>query len=96
MKDFRYIPQASTLTLNQDTCIGCGECQKVCPHGVLEMADRKAVIADLDGCMECGACATNCAVAAIKVTPGVGCAAYILQSWIKGRFGETKLASNCC
>ena len=35
--------------------------------------------------MECGACATNCPVHAITVTPGVGCAAYIIQTWIRGK-----------
>jgi ferredoxin len=35
--------------------------------------------------MECGACALNCPVAAIEVTPGVGCASYIIQTWIKGK-----------
>ncbi|MBF0530237.1 MAG: 4Fe-4S dicluster domain-containing protein [Deltaproteobacteria bacterium] len=96
MKNLRYIPQSSTLTLDRQTCIGCGECRQVCPHGVFEIADRKADIVDLDGCMECGACAVNCPVSAVKVTPGVGCAAYIMQTWIKSRFGNTKLAPKCC
>ena len=37
------------------------------------------------GCMECGACAVNCPVAAISVDPGVGCAAYIISGWIHGK-----------
>jgi ferredoxin len=55
------------------------------------MNGKKAMIVDLDGCMECGACAQNCAAGAIQVTPGVGCASYIIQTWIKG-----KEASSCC
>jgi ferredoxin len=35
--------------------------------------------------MECGACAKNCPTEAIAVTPGVGCAAYIIQTWFKGK-----------
>ncbi|MGD9281389.1 MAG: 4Fe-4S binding protein, partial [Desulfobacterales bacterium] len=46
---------------------------------------QKARIHDLDGCMECGACAKNCPTAAIAVSPGVGCASYIIQTWIKGK-----------
>ncbi|MEN8231956.1 MAG: ferredoxin, partial [Thermodesulfobacteriota bacterium] len=30
------------------------------------------------------ACASNCPVEAITVDPGVGCASYIIQKWIKG------------
>ncbi len=91
MKTFRYLPNVVTLTLDSDACVGCGMCTDVCPQGVLTMEGRKAFIADFDGCMECGACANNCPVEAIRVTPGVGCAAYIIQTWIKG-----KQAAACC
>lgn len=84
MKDFRYLPGVSTLTLNPQACTGCGLCAIVCPHGVLAMAGGRAEIVDHDGCMECGACALNCPAAALVVTPGVGCAAAIINSWIKG------------
>lgn len=96
MKKIRYLAGVSTLELDAGKCTGCGMCTVVCPHGVLQMNDRKAAIADPDGCMECGACANNCPVAAVRVTPGVGCAYYIINSWIKGRraasFGDT----GCC
>ena len=62
---------------------------------VVGMQSDKARIIDRDGCMECGACAQNCATGAIRVTPGVGCAAYIIKKWIKGKkaaCGEV----NCC
>ena len=88
---FRYLPNVATLSLDADACVGCGMCTEVCPHGVLMMEGRKVIAADLDGCMECGACANNCPAGALRVTPGVGCAAYIIQSWIKG-----KNAAACC
>ncbi len=90
MKDFRYLPGVSTLLLDRDTCIGCGECEVVCPHGVMHIENKKAEIVDHNGCMECGACANNCPVEAIRVTPGVGCAAAIIHSWI-GKDGAV-----CC
>ena len=85
MEKFRYLDGVTTLVLDQDKCIGCGDCTTVCPHGVFTLTDRKAQVVDLDGCMECGACALNCPAGAITVTPGVGCAAYIIQTWVKGK-----------
>ena len=96
MDTFRYLPNVATLKLNPDACNGCGMCTQVCPHGVFRLHNKKAAIHDLDGCMECGACARNCLADAIEVSPGVGCAAYIIQTWLK----KTKLVScssgSCC
>ena len=84
MKDFRYIDGAAILELNEKTCIGCGMCVIVCPHRIFELQDKKARIIDYNGCMECGACATNCPVDALFVNPdnGCGCAAFIINTWI--------------
>ena len=92
MKLFRYLENVTTLKLDQEKCIGCGMCEIVCPHTVFKIEKLKASIVDHDGCMECGACSSNCPVEAISVTPGVGCAAYIIQTWIKGK--DTIL--KCC
>jgi len=96
MKEFRYIPDVSTLALDGEKCTGCGMCETVCPHGVLEIVERKAQIVDLNGCMECGACSKNCPVEAVMVTPGVGCAAYIIQTWIKGKDSGSCDGATCC
>ena len=96
MENFRYLPGVSTLRLNAEACIGCGMCTTVCPHGVFQLNSQKAAIRDLDGCMECGACEKNCPTAAIAVTPGVGCAAYIIQTWIKGKEAAACGGVDCC
>ncbi len=85
MEKFRYLSGVTTLKLETEACVGCGMCELVCPHGVFRLQEKKAAIRDLDGCMECGACALNCPTDAICVTPGVGCASYIIKTWIKGK-----------
>lgn len=92
MKTFRYLENVATIKLDAEVCVGCGACTVVCPHQVFAMVERKAAIVDRDGCMECGACANNCPVQAISLTPGVGCASYIIQVWLKGRGANIE----CC
>lgn len=82
MKDFRYLENVATLRLDKDRCVGCGACHSVCPHRVFSMKNGKAYVIDRDACMECEACALNCPTEALAVTPGVGCAAYIIQTWL--------------
>ena len=96
MKEFRYLSGVTTLQLETVACVGCGTCAEVCPHGVFVPEGQKASICDLDGCMECGACALNCPTEAIRVTPGVGCAAYIIQTWIKGKGAVACGDVSCC
>jgi len=84
----RYMKNVVTLSLEPSTCRGCAICVDVCPHRVFAMDGKMAVIRDRDACMECGACARNCAFGAIRVRAGVGCAAAILSS--KGNL------DNCC
>lgn len=43
------------MQVDQDTCIGCGECLPYCPVGVISLVDGVAV-ADQDGCVECRVC----------------------------------------
>ena len=96
MENFRYLPGVTTLTLNQEACVGCGMCEVVCPHGIFSVQQKKARINDRDECMECGACAKNCPADAIGVTPGVGCASYIIQTWIKGKNPAACGGIECC
>lgn len=97
MKSFRYLDNTAILKLDEEACIGCGNCTTVCPHRVLALQGEKARIVDKNGCMECGACATNCPVEAIYVNPdeGCGCAAYIINSWLSRIRGKKVAACGC-
>ena len=74
----------NTLTYRPCSCIRCGLCEVVCPHGVFVMAESGAQMVNPQDCMECGACARNCPFGAIEVKKGVGCAAAILKGLLTG------------
>lgn len=80
----RYLSNVASLEFFQQKCTGCGMCLDVCPHNVFSFENKKAVILDKDRCMECGACAANCAFGALRVDRGVGCAAALINSMITG------------
>lgn len=97
MKEFRYLDNSAILRLSVEKCIGCGNCELVCPHRIFVIREEKAEIVDPNGCMECGACAKNCPVGAIFVNPddGCGCAAYIINSWIAKVRGKAPSGCGC-
>ncbi|MDR2585348.1 MAG: 4Fe-4S binding protein [Prevotellaceae bacterium] len=72
------------MQLDSEKCNGCAMCTMVCPHTVITMKDKKALIQQKDFCMECGACAMNCPTRAITVKSGVGCSAGIISGWLRG------------
>ncbi len=84
---YSYLKDVVTLKLDQSKCNGCGLCLEVCPQQVFSIGNSLSSITDRDACMECGACARNCAPGAIYVRPGVGCAYAVLidKLGIKGK-----------
>ena len=46
----------------QEECIGCRECELLCPDGAIYRIDRKKFDADMDACKGCGICAEMCPV----------------------------------
>jgi len=94
----RYLKNVTTLAYTAEKCVGCGKCAEVCPHGVFDLAEKKARITDKDLCMECGACALNCPAKAIEVSAGVGCAAAIIMGWVTGKEPSCDCAGDigCC
>ena len=80
----KYPKNVTTLQLDPSKCTGCGLCLAVCPHRVFQKEGNKVAIFDRDACMECGACAKNCAFSAITVEEGVGCAAAVIVGFFTG------------
>lgn len=53
--------------IDEDICIGCGLCVKVCPFGTISMQDGKATVSG-EISLNCGHCMAACPVEAIRVT----------------------------
>ena len=67
-------PDGSPLSLDADSCIGCGGCSKKCPTGVITMADKRPVVA-AQKCNACGICVAKCPKGALSLNGAPGGAA---------------------
>jgi len=56
-----------TIYVTADDCVGCGDCELVCPTNAITMIDGKAVI-DVENCIDCEICIKTCTYSAIKKT----------------------------
>jgi NAD-dependent dihydropyrimidine dehydrogenase PreA subunit len=56
------------IEVDQEKCIGCGECVDVCPVDVYEMQDEKSVPVNVEECIGCESCIEVCEQEAITVT----------------------------
>ena len=95
----KYLKNVVSLSLDVEKCTGCAKCTEVCPHEVFDVTNGKAEIVQRDLCMECGACALNCAAKAITVKSGVGCAAAFIFGWLTGKepaCGCSETEGACC
>jgi NAD-dependent dihydropyrimidine dehydrogenase PreA subunit len=55
------------IKIDLDKCEGEGICVDVCPVEVFEIKDGKSVVVNLDECIECMACETQCPEVAIEI-----------------------------
>lgn len=75
------IKGALKVTWDEDTCIGCGVCEKACREDVIE-ADGNKLKLDMSKCTFCGRCVKSCPVDAWKGESG-----YLVS--FGGLFGNT-------
>ena len=54
------------IRIDEEKCIGCGQCEDVCTFGAIELVDEIARV-DQDKCTLCGSCAENCPEEAIII-----------------------------
>ena len=55
-----------SVTIDRETCIGCGMCVEACPSETLSLIDGKAAVTG-DQSLSCGHCAALCPVGAVSV-----------------------------
>ena len=57
------------VTVNKETCIGCGLCSQVCAKKILKMNHKKVEVVDYPdwGCCQCGLCMSICPTQSIQV-----------------------------
>ncbi len=54
------------IQIDGEKCIGCGQCEKVCPHKCLVIKDGLVVV-EHEHCLACGHCLATCPEAAISI-----------------------------
>lgn len=58
--------------INQEKCVGCGKCLKICPVDAIEMIEengRKKARVIPERCIGCGVCVKNCPAHALALEP---------------------------
>ncbi len=55
------------VTVDNDKCVGCGECVDICPVEVYELQDEKSVPVNAEECVGCESCIEVCEQEAISV-----------------------------
>ena len=53
--------------VDQDICVACGCCVKVCPLGAIQIAKGIVAQVNAEKCVGCGKCAKECPASIIEI-----------------------------
>ncbi|MDO4286848.1 MAG: ferredoxin family protein [Eubacteriales bacterium] len=59
-----------SIHIDQNTCIGCGQCAEVCPGTLIQMKQSKAWMRYPKECWGCVSCVKQCPVHAVSLYLG--------------------------
>ena len=65
-RDVERAPENLQMRIDEERCIGCGECVISCFYDAIEIREGKASI-DSDKCDVCGLCLEKCPVGAVRL-----------------------------
>ncbi|RLG88618.1 MAG: ferredoxin [Thermoprotei archaeon] len=57
------------IIIDEDKCIGCGQCVVSCQNNVYEIINEKSKVIRPENCTYCRACIIRCPTSAIKIIP---------------------------
>ncbi len=55
-----HLPGIHIRTVQKDSCVSCGKCNKACPMGIDVMSEAEGGIIGSPECIQCGACVDSC------------------------------------
>lgn len=57
--------------VDEDYCVGCGSCIKVCPKDAISVPRGVAAQVDTEKCVGCGLCAKMCPASVIEIVKSI-------------------------
>jgi NAD-dependent dihydropyrimidine dehydrogenase PreA subunit len=55
------------IEIDHEKCTGCGTCVDICPVGVYALENEKSLAVNLDECLICRICETQCPINTIEI-----------------------------